>query len=267
MLKDILNTAKLIFTDTHTKELEKQTSENHRDSSKIMYRDLNEISTKFEITDVYSMQEEYEHGTEKVKYYSFEKSTVGFDVKKSFLNNDGTLFLVDEKEKIKINKQFRFIPDYSRMHDLDSLNQSPDFVYVLGDNHYWVIVEPKRNETQELEYTDMLKLLYQVLSNSKSIHIDADFSNYGSTINEKWYDLIRFRLDRQSLFLVFEDNENSAIFSHEFKNINSVKMLDLEDRLKIWLYMSEGTHRFYLPFNRKDVMKEYIHLDPILYRN
>lgn len=268
MLKNIINTAKLIFTDKNVKELEKQTKENHNYSSKIMFRELNEISTKFEITEVYRMDLEFESETEKIKSYSFSKADIStdFDVRKSFLKNEGTLYLVDEKEKIEINKRFKFTYNYSPIHDQESLDQSPDFVYELGNIQYWVFVEPKRNETEEIEHTEILEFIYQVISNSKSIQIDNGFEHYGSTPNEKWYDLLRFRLDRQSLFLVFQDRDDLTIFSHEFKNIKSIKTMDLQNSLKVWVYMPEGTHRFYLHYNRYEILDEYKHYDPIIYK-
>ena len=114
----------------------------------------------------------------------------------------------------------------------------------------------------------MLEILYKTLINAQSIMIDATFERYGSVSKEKWYDLVHFRLDRQSLFLVIQDRENPSIkISHEFQNINDFKFMNLEDRLKFWVYTTKGTHRFYLPYDKEELKKTDAFIDPLIYQS
>jgi len=185
MIKTIIETAKLIFTSEESQKVDELTKNKHQESEKIMFRNLDEISSKFGISGVYTLNE-----------------ITGAD------NNNS------------------------------------------------------------IQYEEFLELLYRALINTNQIDIDANFDSYSSSIEEKTYELVRFRLDRNSLFLVIRDKENERLYlSHEFRHISSINYIATEDRLKFWLDMIDVTYRFWLPFKKEELFAEHIQIDPIIYRN
>lgn len=270
MLSTIIEKAKTIFISDKERNIIEDTKTKHQESEKIMYRSLNEISSKYYVSGVYSMTEVYEsEDSDKIKYYEFQllddkESTI---IKTGFYGNEGRLILIDEEEKEKINKRIRFKPDFERFNpEKSNLKVAPDFLYENNGQSYWITIQAIRTTEEEQQHTKMLDILYRALYNANEIDIDTNFEIYGITTKEKYHDLVHFRLDRNSLFLVVKDRENAVYHSHEFKHIREIRNSDVGDRIKFWLYMFDGTYRFYIPYDKEALIGEHVHVDPIIYK-
>lgn len=272
MIKTIIETAKLIFTSEESQKVDEVTKNKHQESEKIMFRNLNEISSKFDISGVYILNEITGADNNNIIQYEFQE--VKFEVetfmKKSFKENLGKLFIIDEEKKKIINTNFSLKEDWLNSHLLNKsrLTSAPDFVYEVEGQQVWVTLSSVRNQEEEVKHTDLLELLYKALINTNQIDIDANFDSYGTSNEEKTYELVQFRLDRNSLFLVIRDKENERLYlSHEFRHISKIDYIATEDRLKFWLDMIDGTYRFWLPFKKEELFAEHTQVDPIIYRN
>lgn len=272
MIKTIIETAKLIFTSEESQKVDELTKNKHQESEKIMFRNLDEISSKFGISGVYTLNEITGADNNNSIQYEFQevKIDVKMFIKKSFKENLGTLFIIDEEKKKIINTNFSLKEERlnSPLLNKSRLSSAPDFVYEIEGQQVWVTLSSIRNQEEEVKHTEFLELLYRALINTNQIDIDANFDSYSSSIEEKTYELVRFRLDRNSLFLVIRDKENERLYlSHEFRHISSINYIATEDRLKFWLDMIDVTYRFWLPFKKEELFAEHIQIDPIIYRN
>ena len=266
MLDKLIEKAKTIFISEKEKQIIEETNFKHSQSAKIFFKDLDEISSKYYISEVYSVNEVYENN--RIKYFNFKEAdfSISSSLKKKYMENEGELILVDEETKKIINKNFRLTPNFQNIHfrEKQDLTSAPDFIYEFENQCYWVVLELIRTSEKEEEHTKYLETLYRALYKASKIEIDAGFK-YGS--NEKWYDLIYFRLDRNSLFLVVGDMDNKHIYhSHEFKHIDHIRLSDLQDRYKFWLYMFEGNYRFFVPYTKEELYGEDVMIDPLIYK-
>lgn len=265
MIDNLILKAKNIFLSEKDQELRNKTNLKHKNSSDFIIRNLEEITSKYYISNVYMLEEIIENN--QLKYFQFEETDYDITdtIKKSFVQNLGQLVLVSEEDKVAINKKFLFKSNLKwNWRNSEALTSAPDFLYQVDDTAYWVDLIEIRSAEKEEEHTKYLEILYSALYNASKIEIDADFSSYGSTPNEKWYKLEHFRLDRNSLFIVIKDEDNNLL-SHEFKNIDHIHYNDLQDRLKFWLYMFEGTYRFFIPFDKSTLKNNSIIMDPKIY--
>jgi hypothetical protein len=261
ILENLLENATTIFLPKNYKEkmekIKTSTLENHIQSVEILKRSLEEITSKFRLVEAYIATETEFYGETKNKFTEAKES---HKIKESFVNNEGVLYLVDSEIKQEINKNY--IQLYSHHAHI---RQAPDFFYELEGNTYWVNLEPIRDNEQEKSYSKTLELLYRTLFQTNKIDIDVNFEEYGKTTKERWYKLVYFRLLRNSLFLVVKDFEENVVFHHNFEHIREIKYSDTGDSYKFWLYMAQGTYRFYLPYTKESVNNPNLPIDPIIY--
>lgn len=270
MLSTIIEKAKTMFISEKERNIIENTKAQHLESQTIMYRSLEEITSKYYLTNVYEMTEVYANDdSQNVEYYIFHE--LDFEdsnrIKKKYYENEGILTLVDEEYKKRMNKRFRFEPKKEHYFNKPKLRSTPDFIYEFENQLFWVTLKPIRAEDEEKEHTEVLELLFSALYNTNEIDIGVESDNTFKNTNEKYYDLIHFRLDRNSLFLVIRDKENNEIYhSHEFNHIQHIKFSNIGDRLKFWLYMLDGVNRFYIPYDKEQLNGEHVRIDPLLYK-
>lgn len=261
-MENVITTATTIFLPRGYREsvqrIEESTHSQHEQSAEILNRSLEEITAKFRITDaLYANEIE----VQDVIKHEFTNVNNLHEIQQSFANNEGVLYLVEPNVKKEINRSFihNKVGYFNR-----SLKQAPDFVYELNGHQYWINIEAIRNAEEEEEHTKYLNLLYCALYQTTKIEIDINFHEYGKTTREKWYQLDYFRVDRNSLFIVVKDFEDSSVHSHNFEHIRDIKYADTGDRLKFWLYMAHGTYRFYIPYTKESLNNPEIPIDPII---
>ena len=265
ILENLLENATTIFLPRNYKEkiekIKKTTLENHIQSAEILKRSLEEITSMFMLVEAYVATEEESYGETKNKFTEAKES---HQIKESFVNNEGILYLVDSKIKQEINKNFIHIPLYNHH---ERIRQAPDFLYELEGKTYWVNLEAIRDKEQEKSHSKTLELLYRTLFQADKIDIDVNFEEYGKTTKERWYKLVYFRLLRNSLFLIVKDFGENIVFHHNFEHIREIKYSDTGDRYKFWLYMPQGTYRFYLPYTKESLNNPNLPIDPVIYND
>lgn len=259
------NTTAIFLPNDHkeiVKELENTTYERHIQSTEVLKRSLEEVTSKFRVVEAYTSKEEVDG--EEVKYIFTEVGLeISSEIQRSFINNKGVLHLVSSDIKSDINKQFVHAPRYKQRF---SIHQAPDFVYLINGEEYWVNLDVIRDEEEEKSHSRFLELLYFTLYEANRIYIDVDFEEYGKTADEGWYKLIYFRLSRNSLFIVVKDTEMNRVFHHNFEHIRAINYNDIGDRYKFWLYMVQGPYRFYLPSTKENVNNSELPIDPKIYQ-
>lgn len=264
MIKTFQSIVDSIFTTAEQKKLILKTAEKHADAQSIFNRSLNEVTHIYKIDNVYSCEEKISENGEITEYSFSLYSEKDLDsLKKSFRNNEGTLILVDEEIKKKINKNFRYIKESPFTFKDKNISQCPDFIYEFNDNSFWINLKEIRNIEKEEIHTNNLECLYKSLFVTKEIEIDTKFLQYSEGFSEKLYYLRHFRLDRNSLHLVLEDKDTSQLITHTFNKIELIDYQNNQTNLKFWLHMDEGTYRFFIPIN-KDKLNN-VPIDPIIY--
>ncbi|MHA2896010.1 hypothetical protein [Bacillus cereus] len=258
--KTVFEKAKLFFIDEKQLKLQEKTKQSHEISSEIMSRSINELSSNFTFKKAYTLFYETDPSSKK-ELYSFTEAYNIFDLQQAFIEGKGTLILVDEESKRKINEQFKYFRgNVSFLNEV--ITQTPDFLYQINDEEYWLNLEPIRNEEEEEMHTEYLEILYHALYQTKEIKIDACLFEKNDFFVERDYHLNFYRLTRNSLFLAV--SWEGQVYSHNFQYITQIKMLDLRDRLKFWLYTPKGSWRFYIPYNSQTLFEQTVPIDPIL---
>ncbi|MED4057165.1 hypothetical protein ACQRXC_28690 (plasmid) [Niallia taxi] len=266
MIKKIQSIVENIFTTADQKRLILKTSEKHNDAKNILNRTLNEVSLFYRIENFYSFEEKNNDKGDLIEYIFSEYIGENIDLlNKSFRKNEGTLFLVDEEIKKKINKKFRYKKlSHISLRNESTINQCPDFIYEVAGNSIWVNLKEIRTSEEEEEHTNNLEILYKSLFQTKEITIDINFEQYNITTSEKTYSLNHFRLERNSFHLVLEDRDTKQLITHTFEKMQSIAYQHNDKNMKFWLYMDEGTYRFFIPINNDKLNN--IPIDPIIYK-
>lgn len=268
MLSKLIEVAKTAFVSAEDRERIVKTKGDHETASSVFNRTLEEVTEKYKIENVYTMTEQLKDDI--VQKYIFEEAPRDLIGKcKEFYNrNEGLLVLVDEIHKHTVNQKFHFeynSMDFNRFNDV-AIQKAPDFIFEIEGDQYWVSLEPIRTNKSEEQHTKDLELLFKAFSQTKDIDIDPVFDRYGNSRFEKWHDLIYFRTNRNSIYIVIKDRENGEIKSHQFEKIHSINFMDTDDRIKVWLYMSKGPYRFYLPYKQASSLQSGdFPVDPAIY--
>lgn len=253
-----------IFTTAEQKNTISKTSEKHENAEGILKRNLNEVSSLYRINSFYTLEEVTNNSEEVIEYLFSEYRDENIDLfNEAFRKNKGKLILIDKEIKKDINKKFRFESSFLPYNEEVTIDQCPDFIYEYDNNSLWVTLKEIRTSEAEKIHTKHLELLYKYLFQSNEIVIDADFSRYGITTKEKVYTLKRFRLGRNSLYIVLKDQISNELIYHNFEKIQSINYQQNDVNIKFWLYMDKGTYRFYLP--KSNNINLNIPIDPLIY--
>lgn len=251
------------------KDLMVEQSFNHKKAANIAQKSVKDYQAEYEIDSFYipSIIENEKSNKQELHLSEVSSFDEEIQIRKAYLNGQGSILLVDEEEKKNMltNAFFRTKmghDDLSYPLKATKLNMTiPDFLYLINDQEYLILLKPRFKIENESKRKSELKRLYKYLfaNIGKQIDIDPDFETSGC--DELSCRLIYFRLNTDSLFIVFDYDDKRI--SHTFKNINNIAAGSTYggEALKFWLYMAERTYRFYL-YHPDDVE---IPIDPSIY--
>ncbi|MGE7717492.1 hypothetical protein [Priestia megaterium] len=235
------------------KEIQEEQRNNHKVAEGIATKSVRDYQLEYNIDTIYTLSVHQEGKKEEfylteVVNYEDEKM-----IRNSYLNGKGHMLLINEEEKKKIvvnayihNKSSAGQLNPAAVKAVQLEVTIPDFLYMIEGHEYLVLLQPKFRAKNEVERKGELKRLYEYLFGNlgKQIDVDIDFDAAGCYENK--CKLVYFRLHSNSLFLVVE--HKGEVISHTFKNIHEIAAGYSYGgkALKFWLYMEEGTYRFYL---------------------
>ncbi|MGG1073779.1 hypothetical protein ABE178_28745 [Priestia megaterium] len=235
------------------KEIQEEQRNNHKVAEGIATKSVRDYQLEYDIDTIYTLSVRQEGKKEEfylteVVNYEDEKM-----IRNSYLNGKGHILLINEEEKRKIvvnayihNKSSAGQLNPAAVRAVELEVTVPDFLYMIEGREYLILLQPKFRVKEEVGRKGELKRLYEYLFGNLGKQIDIDVNFDASGCYENKCKLVYFRLHSDSLFLAVE--YNGEIVSHTFKNIHKIAAGHTYggEALKFWIYMNEGTYRFYL---------------------